>query len=108
METINKLFLELSQVSTARTSREIKLQSDVDELLKDKQKVINEEFNAWMKLAVAKQTCEKVMAAIRESSDLWTPEQDDETWSEDAHVTITLTVAECRRVQTVIKQSIKA
>jgi len=31
LETINKLFLELSQVATAKTSREIRLKAMVDE-----------------------------------------------------------------------------
>jgi hypothetical protein len=31
-ETINKLFLELSQFTTATTAREIKLMRDIDEL----------------------------------------------------------------------------
>ena len=46
LETINKLFLELSQVATATTKRELELIAEV-ERLRAENKMLKDEIEAW-------------------------------------------------------------
>ena len=78
LETINKLYLELSQVATAETQKQR----------------ANED-----KIAFAYSTLLQIMDAIDGHAE-WSPhpEVDNDTWNPDAHIEITLTVDDCRRI----------
>lgn len=81
-DSIDKLFLELSQVTKATTSKE-------------------------MQSAILAADCLGVLKRIMDAIDghcEWSPhpEVDTDSWSEDAHVNVTLTVEDCREIKRLV------